>query len=123
LNCNSSLSTAAQWTINNCTSTCSFPIQIGKIISTTSSELFIPARTLAYGTYQLTLTVTMIAAPQLTSSVSAYVKIIPSDVTVNLVPFGTSMIARGYQQDLVLDPGTYSVDPDTSSFNASVSFK
>jgi hypothetical protein len=65
----------------------------------------------------------MIAVPQLTSSVSAYVKIIPSGVTVNLVPFGTSMIARGYQQDLVLDPGTYSVDPDTSSFNVSVTFK
>jgi hypothetical protein len=122
LNCNSSLSTATQWTINNCTSTCSFPVQTGQTIITTSSELFIPARTLAYGAYQLTLTVTMIAALHLTSSVSAYVKITPSGITANLVPFGTSMITRGYQQDLILDPGTYSVDPDVTSFNASVSF-
>jgi len=122
LNCNNSLSTITKWTINNCTSNCSFQIQMGQIIITTSSELFIPAETLNYGTYQLTLTVTMIAAPHLISSASAYMKITPSNITANLVQFGTSMITRGYQQDLLLDPGTFSVDPDTTTFNASVSF-
>jgi len=91
-------------------------------VITTSSEIFIPAKTLAYGIYQLTLTANMVAAPHLSSSASAYVEIAPSDITVNLVQFGTSMITRGYQQALLLDPGTFSVDPDTTTFNASVSF-
>ncbi len=64
----------------------------------------------------------MIAALQLSSSASAYVKITPSGITANLVQYGTSMITRGYQQDLLLDPGTFSVDPDATIFNASVSF-
>jgi hypothetical protein len=121
LNCNNSLLTNTKWTFDNCTSNCSIPIQMGQNIITTSSELFIPARTLNYGTYQLTLTVFMIALPHLTSSASAYVTITPSGITANLVQFGTSMITRGYQQDLLLDPGSYSVDPDTTTFNASVS--
>jgi hypothetical protein len=91
-------------------------------VITISSELFIPGRTLAYGTYQLTLSVTMIAVPHLSSSVSAFVKITSSGIMVNLVQFRTSMITSGYQQDLAFDPGTFSVDPDANSFNASVSF-
>jgi hypothetical protein len=121
LKCNGSLSTITKWTINNCTSICSNQIEIGQSVSTTLSELFIPARTLAYGTYELKLTVTMVASPSLTSSASAYVKITPSGITPNLVQFGTSMINRGHQQDLTLDPGTFSVDPDSETFNASVS--
>ena len=121
LNCNASLSTITQWTINNCSTSCSSPLQLNQMIVTTTSELFVPARTLAYGTYQLTLTVSMTAAPLRTSSASAYVRITPSGITVNLVQFGTSMITRGHQQNLFLDPGTFSVDPDATIFNASVS--
>jgi hypothetical protein len=121
LNCNSSLSTITKWTISNCTSLCSSQIQIEQIIITTSSELYIPARTLPYGTYQLTLTVSMTSAQHLTATASAYVTITPSGITANLVQFGTSMITRGHQQNLILDPGTYSVDPDATVFNSSVS--
>jgi hypothetical protein len=32
------------------------------------------------------------------------------------------MISQGYQQDLIIDPGTYSVDPDMITFNATVSY-
>ena len=63
----------------------------------------------------------MASATKLSSSVSAYVKITPSGITANLVPYGTSMITRGHGQDLTLDPGTYSVDLDSNAFNASVS--
>ena len=63
----------------------------------------------------------MASAATMTSSVSAYVKITPSGITANLVPYGTSMITRGHQQDLTLDPGTYSADIDGNVFNASVS--
>jgi hypothetical protein len=121
LRCNISLATITTWTIKNCTTTCSFQIQLDQSVITTSSELYIPARTLPFGIYELILTVTMIAAPDLTSSASAYVQITPSGITANLVQFGTSMITRGYQQNLTLDPGSFSVDPDGNIFNASVS--
>ena len=85
------------------------------------SEIYIPARTLPYGIYELRLTVTMIAAPQWTSTVSAFTHITPSGITANLVQFGTSLITRGHDQDLLLDPGQYSVDLDGDVFNASVS--
>ena len=63
----------------------------------------------------------MAVAPYLSSSNSIYVTIIPSNITANLIQFGTSMVTRGYGQDLLLDPGTFSVDPDASVFNANVS--
>ncbi|CAF4029339.1 unnamed protein product, partial [Adineta steineri] len=112
-NCDGSLSTTKKWTIKNCTSTsCSFEIVLNEKVMTTFSELYIPSRTLAYGVYQLTLTVTMIDSPNLKSSSSAYVRITATGITANLVQLGTSMITRGDQQDLLLDPGTFSVDPD-----------
>jgi hypothetical protein len=122
LNCNKSLSTITKWTINNCTSNCTYQIQIDQTVITTLNELFIPAKTLAYGIYQFTLTVSITSASYLKSSASAYVRITPSGITANLIQFGTSMITRGHEQDLILDPGTFSVDPDADTFNASVSF-
>jgi hypothetical protein len=110
-----------KWTINNCTLNCSYQLPNDQTIITTFSELYIPARTLLYGTYELKLTIKMTILPNLISSASAYVKITPSGITANLVPFGTSMITRGHQQDLILNPGTYSVDLDGNTFNASVS--
>ena len=123
LNCNSSLLITTQWSITNCTSICSTPIVTDPTIIKSFAEIYIPSRTLAYGTYQLKLTVTMASATTMTSTMSAYVKITPSGITANLVPYGTSMITRGHQQDLTLDPGTYSVDLDGNVFNASVSDK
>jgi hypothetical protein len=122
LNCKNSLSTITQWTIYNCTSTnCSFQIQIDQTVQTTFAELYIPPQTLSYGIYQLKLTVTMISSLNLISSSSAYVQIIPSGISANLLQYGTSMITRGYQQNLTLDPGTFSVDLDENIFNAAVS--
>jgi hypothetical protein len=91
-------------------------------VVTTLSELFIPAKTLSDGIYELQLTVIMTASPNLSSSAFAYIKIDPSGITVNLIQFGTSMITHGYRQNLTLNPGSYSVDPDTNTFNASVSY-
>ncbi|CAF1380176.1 unnamed protein product, partial [Rotaria sordida] len=61
----------------------------------------------------------MVKSPHPKSSSSAYVRITASGITANLVQLGTSMITRGSQQDLLFDPGTYSVDPDEDSFDAS----
>ena len=63
----------------------------------------------------------MASAVGMTSTMSAYVKITPSGIAANLIPYGISMITRGHQQDLILDPGTYSADIDGNVFNASVS--
>ena len=123
LKCNISLSPITQWTIKNCTSTNCTPIATDPSIVKTCAEIYIPSRALEYGTYELQLTVTMASATHLFSSTSAYVKINPSGITANLVPYGTSMITRGHTQDLTLDPGTYSVDRDDNVFNASVSEK
>jgi hypothetical protein len=122
LNCNISLSTITQWTIYNCTSSiCSSQIQIDQTVPTRFNELYIPARTLPYGTYQLKLAVTMTALSKLISLSFGYIRITSSGITANLVQYGTSMITRGHQQDLTLDPGAYSVDPDEDTFNATVS--
>ncbi len=83
--------------------------------------MYIPAKTLPYGIYELTLTVIMVNSPSLTTSSSIYVQITPSDIIVNLFQYGTSMITCGHEQDLKLDPGSYSVDLDENVFNASVS--
>jgi len=40
-------------------------------------------------------------------------------VTANLVPLGTSVVTSGDQQDLILNPGNYSKDPDGFEFNSS----
>ena len=88
---------------------------------TSLSELFLPPRTLEYGTYELRLSVAMSVAPPWMSTASAYVTITPSPITPHLMPLGTSMITHGHGQALLLDPGTYSIDPDALTFNASVS--
>ena len=123
LQCTTSLITTIQWTITNCSSQpcVAIPIQLPQSLQTTAAELFIPARTLDYGTYRLQITVSMVAAPQLISVASTYVQIIPSSITPNIMPFGTSMIVHGRSRDLLLDPGTYSVDPDALTFDPSVS--
>ena len=40
-------------------------------------------------------------------------------MTANLVPLGTSVVTSGDQQDLILNPGNYSKDPDGFEFNSS----
>ena len=113
LNCNNSLDTRTQWTINNSSLK-------SALIITTSSELFIPARSLSEGNYEISPTVTMTISPNLSSSASVYLRITSSGITHNLVQLGTSMITSGHHQDLQLDPGLHSIDLDGNDFNASV---
>ncbi|CAF1390512.1 unnamed protein product, partial [Adineta ricciae] len=118
--CNGSLSTIKQWTVSNCTSTsCQYRIHLSQKIQTTFSEFYVPAKTLDYGLYQLVLTVIMATFPSAKSSAIVYIMVTPSGITANPVALGTSMITRGYDQDLELNPGLYSVDPDEDSFDAS----
>jgi hypothetical protein len=121
ISCSNSYAMKNQWTVTNCTSVCSNKIQLDQTIITTFGELYIPAQTLAYGIYQLNLTVTMTSYPSLKSLASVYVRITPSGITANLVLLGTSMITSGFTKDLILNPGGYSADPDENVFNTSVS--
>ena len=84
------------------------------------SELFIPARTLPYGIYRLTLTVTMQNSSSLASSADTWIAIIPSNIQINLIPSGASMISLGVEQNLLLDPGRHSIDPDQKIFSTNV---
>jgi hypothetical protein len=122
LTCAAALAIETKWLIFNCTDKCSIPTKIDRLINTTFSEIFIPARVLAYGLYEFRLSVTMIASPDMMNVTSAYVKINPSGITANLVQFGTSLITSGHNRDLILDPGTHSDNPDETMFNASVSY-
>ena len=119
LDCNTSLWIQFEWLINSCSlSNClnAFPID-STLIVTTRSELFIPGRTLPLGIYELKVMVT--TTVNVRTNQSAFVQINPSGVTANLVPLGTSMITRGEEQDLLLNPGLYSLDLDEEQFNAS----
>ncbi|CAF1188688.1 unnamed protein product, partial [Adineta ricciae] len=118
LGCSQLFSISTSWTITYCTSTCSKQVQINGTILTTYSDLYIPAQALSYGIYKFELTVTMVDMPSLQTTSSVYVHIIPSAVTANLIQYGTSMVTIGYNQDLLLDPGSFSVDLDESYFNA-----
>ncbi|CAM4924059.1 unnamed protein product [Rotaria socialis] len=119
VNCIASLAVITQWAVFNCRSTCSLRTKLDQSVITTLSELFIRARTLAYGLYELKLTVTMVASTDLISSASVYVRINPPNIIPNLVEFGTSMISSGQEQDLTFNPGSFSVNPDESTFNLS----
>jgi hypothetical protein len=65
----------------------------------------------------------MIASPNFFTVTSAFVQINPSGITANLVQFGTSLVTGGQQQDLILNPGIHSINPDESTFNASVNIE
>ena len=124
VNCNLSRSLSMKWTLKNCSSSgclSSFALDSPMIV-TTSTDFYVPSRTLPFGLFELTLMVTMIdLSSRFTSSKSAYVRIIPSGLRANLVPLGTSMVTSGSGQDLNFNPGLYSVDLDEDHFNASVS--
>jgi len=101
------LSTIQNWSIKNSTNENFSEIEFDKKIITSRSELYIPSNTLQYGIYQLELQVTTKDNPSLTNSSSVYVEISPSGVT------------SGDQQNLILNPGNYSKDPDGFEFNSS----
>ena len=119
LNCNYPTSIRSQWILKNNSNVIPFDSQIETIFS----ELFIPARKFPFGIFQLELTITLNKYQMLNHSSSVYVEITPSDIIPNLVELGTSMITSGFELDLKLDPGTYSIDPDLVSFDSTVNFQ
>ena len=119
LNCNYPTSIESQWILKNNSNFISFDSQI----ETTFSDLFIPSKKLPFGIFQFELTITLSRYPTVKSSSSVYVEITPSNIIPNLVELGTSIITSGFEQNLKLDPGTYSIDPDQVTFDSTVSFQ
>ncbi|CAF1412544.1 unnamed protein product [Adineta ricciae] len=115
--CNSSLSITAQWTITSCSLNCTNPIQLDSSIETTLTDLHIPERTLPYGTYELKLIITTLNFSSVTMISSVYVRMIQSEIEANLIEYGTSMITHARGENLELNPGRFSVNPDENTFN------
>lgn len=88
---------------------------------TRTRNLFIPGRSLDYGTYRFNLTIQMALFPMMISSRATYVNITYSNVTANLVKFGTSIVTNAFDKFLVFDPGKYSVDFDEEHLRPGVS--
>lgn len=120
-NCNSSNSLKASWLIVSCRPSCSIPVTIDKQrIEVNSAQLFIRGRSLPIGFYEMKLMLTVMETFNETYNSSNYVNITETGINANLLPLGTSFVTNGHLQDLLLDPGRYSVDFDNGHFNASV---
>lgn len=119
--CNTPLGIIPEWTLYSCNNSCSGKVYVDLPIKTTFSDLFIPARTLSYGNYELKLKVTTMALSVVMATASTYITITHSTIRVRLVQSGTSVITRNYRENFTLDPGTFSENSDETSFNASVS--
>ena len=87
------------------------------------NDLYIPALTLSYGLYEFKLIATITSSLTTIESKSLFVRIIPSAITVHLIQSSTSLITHGQEEDLKIDPGSYSIDHDGYAFNASVSLR
>lgn len=109
-----------EWNIYLHNSNNSVPIQSYRTILKQSSHLYMAPGRLDYGIYEVQLNINIGAAPSRNTRKSIFIEITRSNLTANLVPYGTSVITSGHQKNLTLNPGKYSIDPDSSVFNASV---
>ncbi|UJR24498.1 hypothetical protein I4U23_005873 [Adineta vaga] len=116
-NCDQSVLFTIQWIFINCTVTCEEEIHINSSMITTMSELYVSARTFPYGFYQFKSTI-QTANSSSSSSSSIYIEIIRSNIIVNLIQYGTSIITHSIDNELILNPGRYSIDPDSIRFDA-----
>ena len=120
--CSDSLSVSVQWTVYNCAdTTCSsLPIDLPTTINTRSTEFFAPPKSLPLGLYRLIYTVSLVQHPHLISTIQTHLRIRRTGITLNLLPYGTSTMSRGTQQEIFFNPGHYSLDPDQDTFDPSV---
>lgn len=127
LNCSQSLNNTKQWSISQCDTTTGKCLQtqslkqlISQLSSAKTSEIYIIAQQLPIGVYLFNFTVTMSSNSGFAASGYTYIQIVASDIQVNLLANGTSMITNGVTQSILFQPGVYSVDPDSNYFNPQV---
>ncbi|UJR27333.1 hypothetical protein I4U23_008626 [Adineta vaga] len=124
LNCSKSLNNTKQWGIylcdtatEKCTQTSVLTQILSQLTSSKTSEIYIKAQTLPVGIYLFNHTVAMSSVPDFQSSSYTYVSIVRSDIRVNLLANGTSMITTGVTQSILFQPGAFSLDPDSYYFD------
>ncbi|CAF1515628.1 unnamed protein product [Didymodactylos carnosus] len=133
INCLLSLMNTKQWTIAQCNTTneqCSRTVLLDNILNqlptSTTSVLYVPARTLAYGTYQLNYSVYMNARSTVSSYKITYISIIQSEIIVNLLPNDTSWITRdrsNYKYGVNNDRSILTIQPYSLQSNRTYEFK
>lgn len=120
-NCTDPFFNISIWTVSSCPSACSTEVQLNQSIATAKNDLFIPAYTLNHGHYQLQLTVTTLTSSVLNTTSLIDIDILPMNIITRLLSVDTSTIIHHDQQDLVFDPGRYSIDPTANIFDSDVS--
>jgi hypothetical protein len=127
LNCSKSLNNTKQWNILQCDTNTGKCIQtqllnqlVSQLSSSQTSEIYIQSQQLPLGTYLFNFTTSMNVNAGFATSGYTYITIISSDIQVNLLPNGTSMITNGVTQSILFEPGVYSIDPDSNYFNPGV---
>lgn len=127
LNCSNSLNNTKQWNILQCdinTGDCVPTTYLNQLISQLSSarrsEIYIHAQQLPLGTYLFNFTVSMNTQTNFAGFGFTYITIVSSDLQVNMLPSGTSMITAGVTQSILFQPGVYTIDPDSNYFDPQV---
>ncbi|XP_064093787.1 uncharacterized protein LOC135206294 [Macrobrachium nipponense] len=91
---------------------------VNKIPSASMSQLTIPSHFLDYGFYQVFYTLTMWDPANLDpywpflKTVTTMINIVRTDLLPIIMENGVSRVIRGRKQEVALEPGIYSVDPD-----------
>lgn len=120
-NCTEKSSTAPSWTFLSCSPLGLNLAQLNQSGARLKNDVFIPAQTLSFGSYELELSVTTLTSPSLTSKLTIDIEIVPTNTVTRLLSFDIPTIIHYYQQDLLFDPGKYSIDPNTITFESTVS--
>lgn len=104
LNCSLTKSLLTSWKIFRCEYDC----LIFNGINSSSTEMEIPSSFFRIGLYRIELIVQMKDFNQFQSSRFTFIRINPSPILIDLIPYGTSFITLGKQQNLSLHPIRYS---------------
>lgn len=124
IDCQNSYSLHRLWTVAQCsisTKSCSI-INLQSDIRVTDNDFIIPAKRFSLGIYKIELTVQLITASDTYVSSSAiYIQIVPSSlIFVFVTKSKTTLMTIGKNQDLLLEPASYSVDGDGNSIKINV---
>jgi hypothetical protein len=117
-NCEKFFSIEYEWIISNCTLNCSILNKFNEEIKTTLNEIYFPSKILTFGIYEFKLILNLtISLNSSLYSKSIRIEIVRSEnLIVNLIEFGTSEITLGENQQVLLEPGKYSLHDDGNEF-------
>ena len=99
-------------------------IDISSNPTKSNSELVFKPNTLLYGIYKLYFKNTIIfnSNQQVSTDIPQYIEIIPTGIQVMVFENGVNEISYGYEQDIELNPGLYSIDNDLLAQPSNLNF-